>query len=55
METIPTGRNGYIGLMQFTPGTRPPLDVGGSSNNQNPAFRAFGQSRPGVAVDRRRR
>ena len=44
METIPTGRNGYIGLMQFTPGTRPPLDVGGSSNNQNPAFRAFGQS-----------
>lgn len=44
METIPTGRNGYIGLMQFTPGTRPPIDVGGSSNNQNPAFRAFGQS-----------
>lgn len=44
METIPTSRNGYIGLMQFTPGTRPPLDVGGSSNNQNPAFRAFGQS-----------
>jgi len=44
METIPTGRNGYIGLMQFTPGARPPLDVGGSSNNQNPAFRAFGQS-----------
>jgi hypothetical protein len=44
METIPTGRNGYIGLMQHTPGTRPPLDVGGSSNNQNPAFRAFGQS-----------
>ena len=44
MEIIPTGRNGYIGLMQFTPGTRPPLDVGGSSNNQNPAFRAFGQS-----------
>jgi outer membrane receptor protein involved in Fe transport len=44
METIPTGRNGYIGLMQFTPGTRPPLDVGGSSNNQNPSFRAFGQS-----------
>lgn len=44
LETIPTGRNGYIGLMQHTPGTRPPLDVGGSSNNQNPAFRAFGQS-----------
>lgn len=44
MEAIPTGRNGYIGLMQFTPGTRPPLDVGGSSNNQNPAFRAFGQA-----------
>ena len=44
MEIIPTGRNGYIGLMQFTPGTRPPLDVGGSSNNQNPSFRAFGQS-----------
>lgn len=44
LETIPTGRNGYIGLMQHTPGTRPPLDVGGSSNNQNPSFRAFGQS-----------
>jgi outer membrane receptor protein involved in Fe transport len=44
LETIPTGRNGYIGLMQFTPGARPPLDVGGSSNNQNPSFRAFGQA-----------
>jgi outer membrane receptor protein involved in Fe transport len=44
LQTIPTGRNGYIGLMQFTPGARPPLDVGGSSNNQNPSFRAFGQS-----------
>ncbi len=44
LETIPTGRNGYIGLMQFTPGARPPIDVGGSTNNQNPSFRAFGQS-----------
>ena len=44
LEQIPTGRNGYIGLMQFTPGARPPIDVGGSTNNQNPSFRAFGQS-----------
>jgi outer membrane receptor protein involved in Fe transport len=44
LENIPTGRNGYIGLMQFAPGTRPPLDVGGSTNNANPSFRAFGQS-----------
>lgn len=44
LETIPTGRNGYIGLMQQTPGARPPLDVGGSSANQNPSFRAFGQA-----------
>jgi len=44
LEVIPTGNNGYIGLMQLTPGARPPLDVGGSTNNQNPSFRAFGQS-----------
>ena len=54
LENIPTGRNGYIGLMQFTPGTRPPLDVGGSSNNQNPSFRAFGQSDQAWQIDRRR-
>jgi hypothetical protein len=42
LENIPTGRSGYIGLMQLAPGARPPLDVGGSTNNQNPTFRAFG-------------
>ncbi len=42
IDTIPTGRSGYIGLLQVAPGTRPPLDVGGSTNNQNPSFRAFG-------------
>ena len=43
LESIPTGRNGYIGLMQMTPGARPPLDVGGNTNNANPTFVAFGQ------------
>lgn len=42
LDNIPTGRSGYIGLMQLAPGARPPLDVGGSTNNQNPSFRAFG-------------
>ena len=43
LELIPTSRNGYIGLMQQAPGARPNLDVGGSTTNAQPAFRAFGQ------------
>src|SRR2546428_12711268 len=43
LELVPSSRNGYIGLMQQAPGARPNLDVGGSSTNAQPAFRAFGQ------------
>ena len=43
LELVPTSRNGYIGLMQQAPGARPNLDVGGSTTNAQPAFRAFGQ------------
>ena len=43
LESIPTGRNGYIGLMQMTPGALLLLDVGGNTNNANPTFVAFGQ------------
>src|SRR5947208_10357727 len=43
LELVPTSRNGYIGLMQQAPGARANLDVGGSTTNAQPAFRAFGQ------------
>src|SRR3989475_5738668 len=43
LELVPSSRNGYIGLMQQAPGARPNLDVGGSTTNAQPAFRAFGQ------------
>lgn len=43
LELVPSSRNGYIGLMQQAPGARTNLDVGGSTTNAQPAFRAFGQ------------
>ena len=44
LETIPRGSDGYIGLMQQAPGTRSNIDVGGSTANSAPVFRAFGMS-----------
>ena len=44
IELIPTGRNGIIGLMAQAPGVRPNIDVGGSTVNDVPVFKAFGQS-----------
>jgi hypothetical protein len=44
LTIIPRGGDGYIGLMQQAPGARPNLDVGGSTANSPPSFRAFGQS-----------
>ena len=52
LELVPNSRNGYIGLMQQAPGARPNLDVGGSTTNAQPAFRAFGmQGQSWQAVD----
>jgi len=52
LELVPSSRNGYIGLMQQAPGARPNLDVGGSTTNAQPAFRAFGmQGQSWQAVD----
>lgn len=44
LETIPRGSDGYIGLMQQAPGTRSNIDVGGSTANSAPVFRAFGMN-----------
>ncbi len=44
LELLPTSRNGIIGLMAQAPGVRPNLDVGGSTINAVPVFRAFGQN-----------
>jgi carboxypeptidase family protein len=44
LELIPSNRNGVIGLMAQAPGVRTNLDVGGSTINSVPTFRAFGQN-----------
>lgn len=44
LENIPGSKNGLISLLAATPGVRTTKEVGGSSTNQQPTFRAFGQS-----------
>ncbi|HUR33281.1 MAG TPA: carboxypeptidase regulatory-like domain-containing protein [Vicinamibacterales bacterium] len=44
IELIPTSRNGIVSLLAQAPGVRTLRDVGGSSLNQVPTFRVFGQA-----------
>jgi Carboxypeptidase regulatory-like domain len=44
LELNPTGRNGIVALLAQAPGVRTNLDIGGSTINDVPQFRAFGQS-----------
>jgi carboxypeptidase family protein len=44
IELIPTSRNGIVSLLAQAPGVRTLRDVGGSSLNQVPTYRVFGQS-----------
>jgi hypothetical protein len=44
IELLPTSRNGIVSLLAQAPGVRTLRDVGGSSLNQVPTFRAFGQA-----------
>ena len=44
LELIPTSRNGIVSLLAQAPGVRTLRDVGGSSLNQVPAYRVFGQA-----------
>jgi hypothetical protein len=44
IELLPTSRNGVVSLLAQAPGVRTLRDVGGSSLNQVPTFRAFGQA-----------
>ncbi len=44
LELSPTGRNGIVALLAQAPGVRTNLDVGGSTINDVPQFRAFGQA-----------
>lgn len=43
LEVNPSGRNGLIALLGQAPGVRTNLDVGGSTINSTPVFKAFGQ------------
>jgi hypothetical protein len=51
LESIPTGRNGYIGLMQMTPAARCRRQY----QQHESVIRCLRTGRPGVAVDRWRR
>ena len=44
LELIPPRRNGIVSLLAQAPGVRTLRDVGGSSLNQVPAYRVFGQA-----------
>jgi hypothetical protein len=44
IELLPTSRNGIVSLLAQAPGVRTLRDVGGSSLNQVPTYRVFGQS-----------
>ena len=44
LELTPTGRNGIVAVLAQVPGVRTNLDVGGSTINDTPSFRAYGQS-----------
>src|SRR5437762_10217596 len=44
IELIPTSRNGIVTLLAQAPGVRTLRDVGGSSLNQVPTYRVFGQA-----------
>jgi len=44
IELLPTSRNGVVSLLAQAPGVRTLRDVGGSSLNQVPTFRVFGQA-----------
>ncbi len=44
IELLPTSRNGIVSLLAQAPGVRTLRDVGGSSLNQVPTFRVFGQA-----------
>jgi hypothetical protein len=43
LEVNPSGRNGLIALLGQAPGVRTNIDVGGSTINATPIFKAFGQ------------
>ena len=43
LEVNPSGRNGLIALLGQAPGVRTNMDVGGSTLNSTPVFKAFGQ------------
>jgi carboxypeptidase family protein len=44
IELLPSSRNGIVSILMQAPGVRTLRDVGGSSINQVPTYRAFGQS-----------
>jgi hypothetical protein len=44
IEILPTSRNGIVSLLSQAPGVRTLRDVGGSSINQVPTYRVFGQA-----------
>jgi hypothetical protein len=44
LDVIPTGGNHYTSLLELAPGARGDIDVGGSTNNSTPEFRAFGMA-----------
>ena len=44
IEFLPSSRNGIVSLLAQAPGVRTLRDVGGSSINQVPTYRVFGQS-----------
>ena len=44
IELLPTSRNGIVSLLAQAPGVRTLRDVGGSSLNQVPTYRVFGQA-----------
>jgi hypothetical protein len=44
LEALPTSRNGIVSLLSQAPGVRTLRDVGGSSLNQVPTYRVFGQA-----------
>jgi carboxypeptidase family protein/TonB-dependent receptor-like protein len=44
LEALPTSRNGIVSVLMQAPGVRGLRDVGGSSLNQVPTARAFGQA-----------
>ena len=44
IEFLPTSRNGIVSLLAQAPGVRTLRDVGGSSINQVPTYRVFGQA-----------